>query len=415
MPLLPISVAVFAILYGWTGYRGWLVFLIGLSGLWLLAALWVYSLERGITLRRSIHLGWASAGDSVPEQLEVANASRFAAPWLEIVDESSTLSEPLRLVSDVAARATRRRYPVHQFKKRGVYTLGPTRLRTSDPFGVYTLTRRDARTNTILITPPQLPLSQLHIAPGGWMGDRKRRPGALVREISDAGVREYVPGDSLRRIHWRASAHQDALIVRQMEAAAAEDWWIFVDLEAAVQAGEGDDSTLELSIVLAASIAMRGLRERRRVGVALAGPRLTWLEPRGDAAHRWRVLRALSMAEPGRVPLRELLSRGQPSHTASLIIITSTTDAGWPPTARQRYPRAAMTALLVNPADFGSARDQGSLGAALARARVPFVRMPGKLLRDAYLSSRQGGSVSPRPDPRKRYLETARSTWQSMD
>ena len=104
--------------------------------------------------------------------------------------------------------------------------------------------------------------------------------GYIARNISDAGLRNYVAGDSLKRIHWRASAHVDNLIVRQLETATSRDWWIFVDLDNISQAGIGDHSTLELSIVLAASLALRGLREYRKVGLALAGPHFVRLEPR---------------------------------------------------------------------------------------------------------------------------------------
>jgi uncharacterized protein (DUF58 family) len=310
--LLPIIVGVLAILYCLTGYRGWLVFLIGTAGVWLLAFLWVYSLEKGLSIERKIHLAWASVGDSVPEQFIVINKSRFPAIWIEIMDETDTRVAPIRLVSDVGPHTTRRRHPSHLFERRGLYTLGPTRLRTGDPFGIYSLTLHDQHSSTILVTPPQLPLTQLRIAPGGWAGDRQRRRSALVREISDVGVRNYVPGDSLRQIHWRASAHNDTLIVRQLEAATSEDWWIFVDLDAAVQVGTEQDSTLELSIVLAASLVTRGLREHRRVGLGMVGQKLTWLAPHSGPAHRWRILRALAMAEMGQHSLESLMALGRP-------------------------------------------------------------------------------------------------------
>ena len=415
-PLLPISAAVFGVLYVLAGYRGWLVFLIGLGGVWLLAAWWVYSLERALTVKRSIHLGWASVGDSVPEQLEVTNKGRFPAIWLEIVDESDTLLEPLRLVTDVERHATRRRNPVHRFKRRGLYTLGPTRLRTGDPFGIYTLTVRDQHASTIMVTPPQLSLAELRISAGGWAGDRKRRRGALVREISDAGIRDYMPGDSLKRIHWQASAHHDSLVVRQMEAANAEDWWIFVDLDAAVQSGVGQDSTLELSIVLAASLATRGLKEHRRVGMALVGPRLSWLEPRADLAHRWRILRALAMADAGKRSLADLLPMGRPSQTASLIVITPTTNPGWVSALDPRHRSGSTTVLLVDPTDFGSGLDQSNVASALARSRIPYTRVPASLLQEAYSSSSRARSARmPGIDAGRRYLQTTEAAWQSMD
>jgi len=415
--LLPVFVGALAVLYGLTGYRGWLVFLIGTGGVWLLAFLWVHSLERGLSIERNVHLAWASVGDSVPEQLMVVNKSRFPAVWLEITDEADASAGPFRLVSDIGPRITRRRHPGHLFKRRGLYTLGPTRLRTGDPFGIYTLTLQDRHSSTILVTPPQLPLSQLRITPGGWAGDHQRRRSALVREISDAGVRNYFPGDSLRQIHWHASAHTDTLIVRQLEAATSEDWWVFVDLDAAAQAGTGQDSTLELSIVLAASLVSRGVREHRRVGLAMAGPKLTWLEPRSDLAHRWRILRALAMAETGDRPIEDLmtLGRGQAGQTATLIVITPTTKPTWVATAGSHGHGSRMTALLVNPGDFDSPLGQEKVINALVRNGVLFTSIPRSVLEEAYPTLRRGDQ---KPlagvQTRKRYLQQGRTTWQQM-
>lgn len=416
MPLLPVLVAILAILYILTGYRGWLVFFIGTAGAWLLAVLWVRSLERGLGLERKIHLAWANVGDSVPEQLKVINNSWLPALWVEILDASDTLLEPIRLVSDVAAHTTRTRHPNHLFRRRGLYTLGPTRLRTGDPFGIYTLTLHDQHSSTILVTPPVLPLGQLRIAPGGWAGDQRRRRGVLERDISDAGVRAYVPGDSLRRIHWHASAHYDSLIVRQLEAASSGDWWIFVDLHAPVQAGNGQDSTLELSIVLAASLAVRGLKERRRVGLALAGPKLVWLEPRADLSHLWHILKALSVAETGNRSLADLLAVGRPAQMATLIVITPTPDPAWVAAAGRRRRGGNMMALLVDPTDFGSSVDQDRVAAALTQGGIPYTRMPKSLLEEAYSSfgsgsrKRLGGM-----EAGKRFLKHGRAGWQDMD
>ncbi len=416
--LLPVLVGVFAILYILTGYRGWLVFSIGSAGAWLLAAIWVRSLQRNLSIERNVHLAWATVGDSLHEQLKVINKSRLPAIWVEIIDASATLASPLRLVTDVAARAARTRYPSHVCRQRGLYKLGPTLLRTGDPLGIYTLTLHNPHSSSILVTPPLLPLAQLRIPPGGRAGDQRRQRWDLEREISDAGVRDYAPGDSLKRIHWRASAHFDDLMVRQLEAATSGDWWIFVDLDSSVQAGSGLNSTLELSIVLTASLAVRGLKERRRVGLILAGPKLVWLEPRQDPAQRWRILQALAVAGPGARPLADLLTAGRPGRTATLIFITPSTDPAWVAAAGHRRSGSKM-ALLVDPAEFGggasgTAGGQGGLASVLTRSGIPYARMPRSLLYEAYSTAGRkeppGGIESG-----KRYLRQEKRNWQRID
>ena len=372
------------------------------------------SLARNLRIERKLHMAWATVGDSVHEDLKVVNKSFLPAVWMEVMDTSDTLVRPIRLVADVEAHAAWNRHLSHLCRRRGLYTLGPTRLRTGDPFGIFTLTIHDHHASTILVTPPLIPLTQLRIAPGGWAGDQRRRRGVLKRDISEAGLRDYVPGDSLRRIHWHASARFDSLIVRQLEAAASEDWWIFVDLDEAVQAGTGQDSTVELTIMLAASLAIRGLKERRRVGLALAGPKLVRLEPRADPLYRWRILRCLSIAETGNVPLADLLATPRPTQSATQIIITPAHNPAW--LARVGRPRRGdnLFTLLIDPTEFGGAADQSKLISALANYGIPYSRMPRSLLEEAY--SRR--SNLKRPDGielGKRYLDQGSAAWQSME
>jgi uncharacterized protein (DUF58 family) len=332
------------------------------------------------------------------------------------MDASETLATPLRLVAEVEAHATWSRHPAHFCQRRGLYTLGPTRLRTGDPFGIFSLTIHDQHTSTILVTPPLLALKDLRIKPGGWAGDQRRRGGVLGREISEAGVREYLPGDSLRRIHWLATARQDELMVRQLESATSDDWWIFVDLESGVQAGSGQDSTLELSIVLAASLAARGLKERRRVGLVLAGPKPVRLEPRADLLYRPQIMRCLALAEKGSHSMAELLAYGRPTQPATLIFITPTTETSWLANALRPRRGDNLLTLLVDPHEFGGITDQGKLLATLANNAVPYARMPRSLLLEAYASLR-GHSHKNRPEVVSgwRFLDHGSAGWQSMD
>jgi uncharacterized protein (DUF58 family) len=414
--LLPIMVGLFAILYLFTGFRGWLIFFIGTAGAWLLARLWVGSLKHNLHIERKLHLAWATVGDSVHEELKLVNHSWLPAIWVEIIDTSDTLISPIRMVSDVPAKASRTRHIAHLYKRRGLYTLGPTRLRCGDPLGIYLLTMHDYHSDTILVTPPVLPLSQLRIPPAGWAGDQQRRRKGLERDISSAGVRTYLPGDSLRRIHWSASAHFDELMVRQLEASASGDWWIFVDLQESVQAGEGQDSTLELSIVLAASLAVRGLQEHRRVGLAMAGHDLVWLEPRADQTQRWRILQALAKADAGNRSLAELMLMGRAVHSATQIVITPSADLRWIAAAGRHRRSGSLLTLLVDPTQFGSPFNQSRVTASLANSGIPYFIIPRSLLEEAYPVITHGGrKYFSELETRKRYLKQGRTAWQSME
>ena len=414
--LLPILVAGLGIVYILTGYKGWLVFFTGTAGAWLVGWLWTISMQRNLRIERKIHLAWATVGESVPEQIKLINHSWLPAQWVEITDESPALETPLRMVSDVAHHSTRARHLNHLFRRRGLYTLGPTHLRCGDPLGIYTLTMDDQHSSTILVTPPVLPLAQLRIPAGGWAGDERHRRGYIERNISDAGLRSYVAGDSLKRIHWRASAHFDNLLVRQLETATSRDWWIFVDLDGAAQAGIGEHSTLELSIVLAASLAMRGLREYRKVGLVLAGPQFVRLETSSDAAQGWRILRALAIAEAGEHSLADIYLQSRISQAGTAIMITPSTNPAWVARAARQRSSGSLMAILVDPTDFGSQIDQSQVVSALAHNRIAYRHIPGSVLDEAYATTKQAvhRQISA-GETGKRYLQQGRQGWQSMD
>jgi uncharacterized protein (DUF58 family) len=414
--LLPVSGVILLILYLLTSYKGWLIFTIGIGGAWLVALLWILSLERTLHIERKINLAWATVGESVPEEITLINRGWLPALWVEITDESSSIESPLRIVAEAARHSHRSRHFSHMFKRRGVYTLGPTRLRCSDPFGIYTLTMNEQHSSTILVTPPVLPLYDLRLPTGGLTGDERHRRGYIERNINDVGLRNYRPGDSLKHIHWRASAHFDDLIVRQLEAATSRDWVIYVDLDNNAQAGIGENSSLELCIVLAASLALRGLREHRKVGMVMAGPRYVYIEPAAGPIQQWRILRALAEAQTGNHPLAELLLKQQSRQTATIIAITPSIDPTWVASAYKLLKGGSIVSLLVDPIDFGSPLDLGNVISALAHSRIPFTRMPGSLLKEAYSASTQSNrrqiSLGGRTG---RSIQLGRQSWQSME
>jgi len=134
------------------------------------------------------------------------------------------------------------------------------------------------------------------------------------------------------------------------------DWWIFLDLDKRVQIGQGFDSTAEHSIILAASLADRGLKLGRAVGLVTHGQELAWLPPQNGDNQRQEILRALAVTQSGSRSLIELLTRSRPalSETTSLIIITAAVDGVWVEALLPLLQRGAIaTILLLDPVSFG--------------------------------------------------------------
>jgi uncharacterized protein (DUF58 family) len=347
-------------------YRGWMMLLIGLGGAWLIGYLWASSLAKNLKLKREMRFGWAHVGDHLEERFTLFNSGPIPALWVEISDLSTVPDYSVSRVTGVDGNSQNRWYTHGICNRRGIFTLGPTSIYTGDPLGLYTVSLHYPESTPLTVTPPIVPLPGIEVAPGGRAGEGRSRPNAFERTVSTTGVRAYVPGDSVNSIHWPTSARKDSLYVRLFDSTPSGDWWLFLDLDEQAQIGAGAASTAEHSIILAASLADRGLQQGRAVGLVTHGQTLTWLPPQTGDNQRQEILRALAVVTPGRRSLAELLDRIQPgfSQITSLIIITPAFDGGWVKTLLPLLRRGAVpTVLLLDPVSFGS---RGSARSALA-------------------------------------------------
>jgi uncharacterized protein (DUF58 family) len=365
--LLPALVGALLVLHLVVPYRGWLILLVGLGGAWLVSYLWARSLSRGLRLVREMRFGWAQVGDQLEERFTLGNGSLVPGLWVEVIDHTTMPDYQASRVTGVSGGSHIRWHTKGVCTRRGLFTLGPTTLRTGDPFGVYTVTLHYPDSATLMVTPPILPLPTIEVAPGGRTGEGRPRANAPERTVSASSARDYVHGDSLRWIHWRTSARRDSLYVRLLDGTPAGDWWIFLDLDASVQVGEGQDSTEENGVILAASLADQGLRLRRAVGLVAHGEELIWLSPKEGDGQRWAILRELALMEKGSRPLAELLARARPrfGERTSLVIITPNAEGDWVEALWPLLRRGAVpTVLLLDPVSFvGTGPDSSSSGA----------------------------------------------------
>jgi uncharacterized protein (DUF58 family) len=336
--------------------------LVGFGGAWLVSYLWARSLARGLELGREMRYGWAQVGDQLQERFTLTNAGRAPAPWVAVIDYSDLPGYRAGRVLGVGERAQ-----VHWFEhglcsRRGLYTLGPTGLEAGDPLGYYRIRSEYPTFVTMMVMPPIVHLPAIDIAPGGRAGEGRRRERALEQAVNASSVREHRPGDSLRWVHWPTSARRGEPYVRTFDSTPSSDWWIVLDMHRHVQAGEGQEATEEHAVILAASLADRGLQMGKAVGLVAHGEELVWLPPRLGADQRVEILRALALVEPGSCSLATLLSQMGPAlgKRGSLVIISPDIQGRWLPSLAPLMWRGLVaTVLLLDLVSFGGVGDAG--------------------------------------------------------
>jgi uncharacterized protein (DUF58 family) len=127
-----------------------------------------------------------------------------------------------------------------------------------------------------------------------------------------------------------------------------------------VQVAQDEAATEEHGVILAASLADRGLRWGRAVGLVAYGEELVWLPPQAGDGQRQAILRALALVNPGPRSLAEVLARVRPAlgQQASLIIITPAANGDWVEALLPLLRRGAVaTGLLLDPVSFGGMGD----------------------------------------------------------
>jgi uncharacterized protein (DUF58 family) len=375
--------------------KAWVILLVILGGAWLLSYLWALSLQKHLSLTPYIRTDLAQVGDIIRENYELVNAGLAPALWVEILTESNIPGTNTSRVKSLQ-HDSRMLWEVDRYcSRRGLYTIGPVVMHAVEPVGIFAVTRVFPNVTTLLVLPPVVDLPGIEIVPGGRVGEgNKLRANAFERSVSSSSVRIYQPGDALKHIHWATSARRNQLYVRMIESTPASDWWIFLDLNKQVQVGEGWDSTEEHGIILAASLAVRGLTHGHPVGLVASGASFTWLPPKGGVSQQMALLRLLALIQQGTTSIADLLRSARPSlgTGASLIIITADANPGWLESLIPMLKKGITpTVFLLDPPSFGGNTPLDGVQSNLTRLNITHYKITRDVLNQPQFNTQWGG------------------------
>lgn len=147
--------------------------------------------------------------------------------------------------------------------RRSVVPVGPVRTRRGDPLGLFSRTVERAGVQEIFIRPRSAPLEALG---AGLMRDLEgmETPALSASDLAFHALREYVPGDDMRHVHWLSSAKSDQLMVRQYLDTRRSHITVVIDVN---PASYPDSEEFELVCSVAASIVRRSVVDGFQVTV----------------------------------------------------------------------------------------------------------------------------------------------------
>lgn len=241
-------------------------------------------------------------------------------------------------------------------QRRAVLTLGPVTSERTDPIGVL---RRE-----VAWTEP----SELYVHPrtvsldGDTTGLLRDLEGLPTRDLADDDVsfhalREYVPGDDLRYVHWKSTARTQKLMIRQFEQTRRSQLVIALSTRTDEYA---DDDEFELAVSIAGSIAVSAMRDGKDVRVAASDRLLHAPTPAVLLDLLSGVERAASAATVAETA-RTVAAKAQAVSIVAFVVGSTVALQQLRRAATRIPPAARAMALRAAPADELSRRVVGDL------------------------------------------------------
>tara|TARA_B100001109_G_C18841301_1_gene464502 strand:- start:331 stop:1575 length:1245 start_codon:yes stop_codon:yes gene_type:complete len=263
-----------------------------------------------IVKNTGLGIGFVEIYDSLPPQARIIKGSNYTLlymkPWQEVSFEYS-LKLPLR----------------------GHYHLGPVKMRVKDAFDLFYNERLEESVHSFSVFP------QIEVLEEQVITSRapKLLSGAMPLNVIGTGtefysLREFVPGDSLRSVNWKALAKKGKMMVNETVREDVMDVILLVDAREVSAVGGGRDTPLEMSCRAAATYAKQLLDERNNVALMVYGDSIDRVDLDRGEHHLFKILTALSSAKPqGNLKLQIVLKDLLPHlPSGSPIILFSSLD-----------------------------------------------------------------------------------------
>lgn len=151
---------------------------------------------------------------------------------------------------------------------RGRYLLENMELKIMDSGRLHKVKAQMKEASEFSVVAAMEPMKGVKIVPRktrNWVGMIKSRRIGIGTEFY--GMREYVSGDELRKINWKATSRYDKLITNEFEAECSGDVTIILDARVEANVGFIENSVVEHGVRAASTISQHILADKNRVGL----------------------------------------------------------------------------------------------------------------------------------------------------
>lgn len=277
-----------------------------LIGTFTLARWWGGRSFRSLSVRQQLPQR-LFLGEKARGLVEIENRSRLPVVWLEIHQSLPTElagPKPFHQIVSIGARGAFKYEYWLDARRRGYYSVGPLKLISGDVFGVTDQQQTSYPPQYLTVFPRIIPLTNVPILSRSPLGTLRHYQPVYEDPSRVVGKRDYTPGDSLRRIDWKASAASGRLQTKNYEPSISVQTQIVLNLNAMDYHPRRRFDDSELAIVVAASLANWIISRRQAAGLAVIGMDLLGIDgrppttpPRSGRGQLLRILEILARVE----------------------------------------------------------------------------------------------------------------------
>jgi uncharacterized protein (DUF58 family) len=304
--------------------------------------------------------------DSLPPWLETEEGCR-AEWWIPVLLGRETLEYRYGITAALRGR--------HRF--------GPVVVQAVDLFDLFTAQTTVGEPQELVVYPATVPVREEPYRGERHQGQRFSPRAAVLSEGVDFySIREYQPGDDLRRIHWKTTARLNRFSVMEFEQNFSTNLLLLLDAQRGLHVGVGPQSTFEYGVKLAASLARHELGRGNAVGLLARGDCSIHLPVASGEAQWTQMMEALAVIQPeGNTPLAELIAEipAQGLREATAVLISPNTDLQVvPAVAGLRARHIQVVFIVLEASSFhpssGSLDGESLAALAAAGARIYVIR-----------------------------------------
>ncbi|HZT45070.1 MAG TPA: DUF58 domain-containing protein [Gaiellaceae bacterium] len=309
---------------------------------WLFGSRALYPAAVGLVLAVALALAWVRLSARAPH-VHRHGAARDVVEGDDVridlvVEATGAVAPPTLVAHERPGRLGERRVELQQVGRtrfaggyelravpRGRYAFETVRLTVEDPFGLAHAALEQGEPQALVVYPRLVTLARLFSEGGAHAQDGRRLLLRRPTGFELHSVREYVEGESLRKVHWPTTARRGQLMVKELEDAPRDEVVVVLDCDARA----GTDDAFDVAVRAAGSVLQSHVRRGRRCALVLnSAARMT--QPVTSDGDWRRALELLAAAERDtHTPVFAVLQAdgGAAARALELVVVTSNVDA----------------------------------------------------------------------------------------